>query len=90
MEPHHRQILILAACVLTPSLLTAIFCWPLLARGRKFAPFLVLLSWLAGSAVAAFLLLTHPALSTSTLNACAPSVLVTALIFLVLTLLHPA
>jgi hypothetical protein len=77
VQPHQRQILILAACVLIPSLLTAILCWPLLARGRRFAPYLVLLSWLAGSAAAAFLLLQNPGLHPTT-----PAVLSTALIFL--------
>lgn len=84
------EVLVLAACVLTPSLLTALFCWPLLARGRRFAPFLVLLAWLAGSAATAFFLLARPALTSNPLHACAPSLLFTALTFLVLTLLHPA
>lgn len=90
MQPHHHQLLIVAACVLTPSVITAIFCWPLLARGRKFAPYLVLLSWLAGSAAAAFYLLHNSALTSTPLSACLPSVLITALIFLVLTRLYPA
>jgi len=79
VESQQRQILILAAWVLIPSLLTAIVCWPLLARSRKFAPFLVLLSWLAGSAAAGFLLLHNSARAASPL-----AVLSTALIFLLL------
>lgn len=90
MQPHQRQIFVLAACVLTPSFLTAIFCWPLLARGRRFAPYLVLLSWLAGSAAAALYLLNNAGLSSSAAAAGTPSVLATGLIFLVLTRLHPA
>ena len=83
MQPHQRQLLILAACVLSSSLLTAIGCWPLLARGRRFAPFLVLLSWLAGSAAAGFLLLQKTA--RGPLSTCVPAVVSTALIFLLLS-----
>jgi len=90
VQPHQHQILIVAACVLTPSVLTAIFCWPLLARGRRFAPYLVLLSWLAGSAAAAFYLLQNTAITSAPQSACLPSALITALIFLILTRLHPA
>lgn len=38
--------------VLGPSLLAALACWLLLARHRRYAPYLVLVSWLAGSMIA--------------------------------------
>lgn len=72
--------LILATWILIPSLLTAMLCWPLLARGRKFAPYLVLLSWLAGSAASAFMLLQTPTLAPAP-----PAILSTALIFFLLS-----
>ncbi|MBN9419160.1 hypothetical protein ABS71_13395 [bacterium SCN 62-11] len=78
-------LLVLAACVLTPSLLTAIFCWPLMARGRRFAPYLVLLSWFGGSTAAGFWLLSKPEVLESPVTACTPAVLSTALLFWLLT-----
>lgn len=74
-------LMILAACVLTPSLLTGLCCWPLLARGRRFAPYLVLLSWFGGSAASGFWLLSKPELLQSPVTACTPAVFSTALIF---------
>jgi hypothetical protein len=77
-------LMVLGACVLTPSLITAIFCWPLFARGRHVAPYLVLLSWFGGSTAAGFWLLSKPELLESPITACTPAVLSTALTFLLL------